>query len=222
MEKTKFQRHPSKALNELYSKKNYQGANPSYAKILFVGRDPNWAADIEISEIFNSVTDYLNDGVCFWKTHNIHHPFLSPHYKGDGKRYHSIFSKLKVESTYSDKISFIELLGFPTTGMAKTYNKIFLKFLISDENRNHLCELDKLLNDQSKIIFIAWGLIEDFKIINNSKKELFQKFANIDKSQLNINDLNEYGNIFIHRHFSDAISNGTLEKMAKKINHFLQ
>ncbi len=221
MEKSKFQRHPSTALNELYSKKNYQGANPSYAKILFVGRDPNWAADIESSEIINSVTDYLNDGVCFWKTHNIHHPFLSPHYKGDGKRYHSIFSKLKVESTYSDKISFIELLGFPTTGMAKSYNTIFQKHLISIENKNHLVELDKLMNDQSKIIFIAWGLIEDFKFIN-SKVGLFQKFANIDKSQLNINDLNEYGNIFIHRHFSDAISNGTLEKMAKKLAYSLQ
>jgi hypothetical protein len=77
------------------------------------------------------------------------------------------------------------------------------------------------MNDQSKIIFIAWGLIEDFKFLNN-KTGLFQKFANIDKSQMNINDLNAYGNIFIHRHFSDAISNGTLEKMAKKIKHILQ
>lgn len=222
MEKSKFQRHPSTALNELYSKKYFQGANPSDAKILFVGRDPNWAADIDSKEMFSSVTEYLNDGIRFWKTHNIHHPFLLPGYKGDGKRYHSIFSKLKLESNFSDKISFIELLGFPTTGMAKSYNTIFQKYLISIENKNHLVDLDKLLNDQSKIIFIAWGLIEDFKIINNNNKELFQKFANIDKSQLNINDLNEYGNIFIHRHFSDAISNITLEKMAKKIKHILQ
>lgn len=221
MEKSKFQRHPSTALNELYSKKNFQGANPSDAKILFVGRDPNWAADIDSKEMFSSVSEYLNDGVSFWKNHNIHHPFLLPGYKGDGKRYHSIFSKLKIDSNFSDKISFIELLGFPTTGMAKTHNKTFLEHLISDENKNHLCELDKLMNDQSKIIFIAWGLIEDFKFIN-SKVGLFQKFANIDKSQMNINDLNEYGNIFIHRHFSDAISNGTLEKMAKKLAYSLQ
>lgn len=73
--------------------------------------------------MFNFVSEYLNDGVQFWKTHNIHHPFLLPNYKGDGKRYHRIFSKLKVESNFSDKISFIELIGFPTTGMAKNNNK---------------------------------------------------------------------------------------------------
>lgn len=40
MGKAIFQKHPSKILNELYSRKKYQGANPIDAKILFVGRDP--------------------------------------------------------------------------------------------------------------------------------------------------------------------------------------
>ena len=221
MEKSIFQKHPSKLLNELYSEKNYQGASPTDAKILFVGRDPNWAADIDSKEMFNLVAEYLNDGVSFWKTHNIHHPFLLPNYKGDGKRYHRVFSKLKVESRFSNKISFIELIGFPTTGMAKTNNRIFLKYLISEKNRNHLIELDNSMNDQSKIIFIAWGLIEDFKFLNN-KTGMFQKFANLDKSHMNLNDLNQFENIFIHRHFSDAISNSTLNKMADKLKHILQ
>ena len=221
MEKSTFQKHPSKLLNELYLKKNFQGANPFDAKILFVGRDPNWAADVDSKEMFSFVSEYLNDGVSFWKTHNIHHPFLLPNYKGDGKRYHRIFSKLDVKSNFSDKISFIELIGFPTTGMAKTNNKVFLEYLISEANRNHLVELNNLMNDQSKIIFIAWGLIEDLKFLNN-KTGLFQKFANLDKSQMNINDLNEYENIFIHRHFSDAISNATLKKIASKLTHSLK
>ena len=97
MEKSIFQKHPSKLLNELYSKKNYQGASPIDTKILFVGRDPNWAADIDSKEMFNLVAEYLNDGVSFWKTHNIHHPFLLPNYKGDGIRYHRVFSKLKTK-----------------------------------------------------------------------------------------------------------------------------
>ncbi|UOK42183.1 MULTISPECIES: hypothetical protein [Flavobacterium] len=221
MEKSIFQKHPSKLLNELYSKKNYQGANPFDAKILFVGRDPNWAADVDSNDMFNFFSEYLNDGISFWKKHNIHHPFLLPNYKGDGKRYHIIFSKLKVESNFSDKISFIELIGFPTTGMAKTNNKIFLEYLISESNKNHLSELNNLINDQSKIIFIAWGLIDDFKFLNN-KTGMFQKFANLDKSQMNISDLNQFENIFIHRHFSDAISNATLDKMAEKLKENLK
>ncbi|HQE34138.1 MAG TPA: hypothetical protein PLO52_09795 [Flavobacterium alvei] len=216
MEKSIFEKHPSKLLNELYSKKNYQGANPADAKILFVGRDPNWAFDVESKEMFNYVSDYLTDGVTFWKTHDIHHPFLLPNYKGDGKRYHKIFSKLNVESSLASKISFVELIGFPTTGMAKTNNKFFLNYLISTENRKHLIELDNLLNDFEKKIFVAWGLLEDFKFLNR-ETGLFQKLANLDKSKMVISDLNQHGNIYIHRHFSDAISNATLEKMKIEI-----
>ena len=217
MENSIFEKHPSKLLNELYSKRNYQGANPFDAQILFVGRDPNWAFDLETKEMFNYVSEYLSDGITFWETYNIHHPFLLPNYKGDRKRYHKIFSKLNVESNFASKISFVELIGFPTTGMAKSNNKIFLEYLISAENRKHLIELDKLLNNSEKIIFVAWGLLEDFKFLNR-ETGLFRKLAEIDKSKMNISELNQNENIYIHRHFSDAISNSTLEKMKKEIN----
>lgn len=216
MEKSIFEKHPSKLLNELYSKKNYQGANPFEAEILFVGRDPNWAFDLETKEMFNYVAEYLTDGVTFWKTYNIHHPFLLQNYKGDGKRYHKIFSKLQIESNWASKISFVELIGFPTTGMAKSNNKIFLEYLMSGENRNHLIELDKLLNFIDKTIFVAWGLLEDFKFLNR-KSGLFRKLAEIDKTRMNISELNQNENIYIHRHFSDAISNKTIEKMKIEI-----
>ncbi len=221
MGKSIFGKHPSKFLNERYSKRNYQGANPVNAKILFVGRDPNWAVDIENKEMFSFISEYLTDGETFWKKYNIHHPFLLPNYKGDGKRYHKIFSKLNVESNVSNKISFVELIGFPTTGMAKTNNKIFLEYLISEQNRNHLIELDNLLNNFEKTIFIAWGLIEDFKFLNR-KTGLFRKFAELDKIEMNKSDLNKFENIYIHRHFSDAISNATLEKMEMKLKLDLQ
>ncbi len=221
MEKSTFEKHPSKLLNDLYLKKNYQGANPIYAKVLFVGSDPNWAINVETQEMFNSVSEYLNDGITFWKENNIHHPFLLPNYKGDGKRYHRIFSKLKIESRFSSNISFVELVGFPTTGMAKTNNKIYREFLLLESNRNNLLELDKLLNHSDKKIFIAWGLMDDFKFLYN-KTGLFKKFAELLKSEMNINDLNQSDNIYIHRHFSDAISNVTLEKMQNELRIFLE
>ncbi|WP_278035477.1 hypothetical protein [Flavobacterium nitratireducens] len=213
MAKSIFQKHQSEELNKLYLKKNYQGANPNDAKILFVGRDPNWASDIETMRLFRYISEYLTDGVSFWNKYKIHHPFLLPNYKGDGKRYHKIFSKLNIESSFSNKISFVELIGFPTTGNAKSNNKLFLEYLTSDANRNHLIELDSFLNDIEKIIFIAWGLIDDLKYLN-SKTGLFKKIVQMNKSKMSISELNKYENIFIHRHFSDAISNSTLDKMS--------
>lgn len=114
-----FNLHPSKLLNELYQIKNFQGANPENAKILFVGRDPNWHFDIENMPVFEKVTEYLTDGISFWRKYGFHHPFLFSHYGGDGRRYHRMFSNLNLDSNLADKISFIELIGFPTTGMAK-------------------------------------------------------------------------------------------------------
>ena len=191
-----FQKHPSISLNDLYKKKRHQGADPAEAKILFVGRDPNWAADVESKEMFKYVSEYLTDGITFWKTHNMHHPFLLPTYKGNGRKYHKFFSKLNLDSGFSNKISFVELIGFPTTGMAKKNNKLFLEYVMSSNNRNHLIELDSAINNPEKIIFIAWGLIEDFKFINK-ETGLFGKFAKLDKSKMDINDLNQFENIFI-------------------------
>ncbi|HRG18733.1 MAG TPA: hypothetical protein PLP39_06555 [Flavobacterium lutivivi] len=214
---SEFQKHPSLQLNEFYSKKSYQGANPVDAKIIFVGRDPNWAINIEEKSMFPLVKEYLEDGVSFWKKYNIHHPFLHPEYKGDGKRYHKMFSKLDLKSIYADKISFVELIGFPTTGMAKKNRNRFINFLLSTDNKKHLISLDEILNSPDKIIFIAWGLINDFRLIN-SQNGMFSKLASLNLDSLNIKDLNQCDNIFIHRHFSDCISNETIEKMSKKIN----
>lgn len=216
-----FQIHPSSLLQELYLEKAHQGANPKEANILFVGRDPNWAIDIEEMAIFNLVKDYLTDGINFWNTHNIHHPFLLPDYKGDGKRYHTIFSKLKLESKFSSQIAFVELIGFPTTGMSKKNNKAFQNFLISELNRKHLIELDNLINNPDKAIFMAWGLIDDFRFIYE-KTGLFHKLSKLNKHGMNINDLNQFENIFIHKHFSDSISNQTIDKISEKLVDFLK
>ena len=216
MENNNFQKHPSQLLINLYKQKNFQGANPTDANILFVGKDPNWSSDIETSPIIDLVKEYLVDGVKFWKKHNIHHPFLHPKYDEEGKKYHNAIARLNFGSNFADKISFVEIIGFPTTGMSSTNPKQFNEYLISPDNKNHLIELDKLLNDSNKLIFLFWGLIEHLKFINK-KTGLFAKLANIDKSKMIRTDLNKIGNIYIHKHFSMGISPETLLKISNEV-----
>ncbi len=213
--------HPSRSLQELYRVKNYQGANPEDAKVLFVGRDPNWHYDIENMPLFEKVTEYLSDGIGFWEKYNIHHPFLLADYKGDGKRYHRMFSNLKIDSDLADKISFVELIGFPTMGMAKRSKGLYESHLFSERNQKHLIHLDKILAANDKEIFIAWGLLEDFSILNKNTG-LFEKLSNIDKSKLDIKNLNQIDNIFIHKHFSDSISSSTLSRISNEVNTYLK
>lgn len=221
MSKSTYGRHPSKRLNDLYASKSYQGANPVDAKVIFVGRDPNWVADIEEREMFEHVVAYLTDGIAFWQKHNIHHPFLLESYKGDGRRHHRAFTKLELDSSVASKISFVDLIGFPTIGKATIERNSFKGHLFSEENIDNLIALDKVLNDESKIIFIVWKLIDDFKLIYE-RTGLFKNLANLDKSQMDITDLNQYENIFVHRDFSNSITNDTIAKMANKLRENLQ
>lgn len=216
-----FQKHPSKMLIIFYNEKSYQGAHPFEANVLFVGRDPNWAINIEELAIFNLVEEYLSDGISFWKKHSIHHPFLDPSYLGEGKKYHKAISRLNLCNSFADKISFIEIIGFPTTGMSSTNYKLFNEYLLSSENRNHLIELDKLFNETGKLIFLSWGLIDYLKFVNK-KTGLFQKFNNVDKNSLIRTDLNKVGNIYFHKHFSMGISTSTLNKMSDEIKQNLK
>lgn len=216
-----FQRHPSSSLNELYSIKNYQGQNPKVADILFVGKDPNWCIDIESSNIFHLVTEYLNDGVNFWYKYNIHHPFLNKDYAGDGKKYHQAVARINIPSHYSNKISFIELIGFSTTGMSSVNYKQFNEYLLSNENKSHLEELDYLLNDSNKTAFLYWGMIEQLKFINKHTG-LFKKLSKIDKTNMIRTDLNKFENLYFHKHFSMGISRETLYKISVVINDKLK
>lgn len=111
-----FNPHPSKELNRLFLEKPYQGAPPASAKFLFIGLDANYARAIENHAIYRPVLSYLNDGVDFWKTVGVHHPFLLPSYSGDGVFYHRSFSRIGFTATNSADVSFLELLHVPTCG----------------------------------------------------------------------------------------------------------
>ena len=100
--------------------------------------------------------------------------------------------------------------------------KLFKSFLLSDENIEHLRSLDSLFNDNSKYLFLAWGVLDDLKYIYQTLKlESYKQFNDLDKSKLEIKKLNKCGNIFIHKHFSDSISNDTLNAMKTEINKIL-
>jgi hypothetical protein len=86
--------HPSFELNRRFRLRPYQGVEPSLATFLFVGLDANYSPDLEASPSFQSVLEYHEDGVAFWRRYGVHHPFLLPEYRGDGRRYHRTFAKI--------------------------------------------------------------------------------------------------------------------------------
>jgi hypothetical protein len=114
-----YSAHPSQSLNSLFREKPYQGANPSEARFLFIGLDANYDAEVEGKPIFSKLQEYHEDGVAFWRNHQVHHPFLLPQYTGDGRFYHRSFSRVGFKAEHAAQISFIELLHVPTVGRSK-------------------------------------------------------------------------------------------------------
>jgi hypothetical protein len=143
-----FQPHPSWALNEQFRRKPYQGVPPDNARFLFVGLDANYAADIEGSPIFQKLLQYHEDGVGFWRYNGVHHPFLLPQYKGDGRRYHRTFAKIGFQPMHADLVSFTELLDCPTVGRSR---------LIPDElNPAHLKALHRaIFRGSARFTFVS-------------------------------------------------------------------
>ena len=139
--------HPNQKLNELFAKRPFQGANPMEAKFVFIGLDANYDKSIETSGIFTELTEYLEDGVNFWSKYGVHHPFLLPSYKGDGKFYHRSFSKIGFTKQHAPLVSFIELLHLPTFGRSKLHPE--------DLNQDHLALLYRIISEgEAKFIFL--------------------------------------------------------------------
>jgi hypothetical protein len=114
-----YQAHPSVRLRELFSEKPYQGVAPVQATFLFVGLDANYHPLIERNPVFSKVLAYHADGVEFWRTHGVHHPFLLPEYSGDGQFYHRSFARIGFSAQQAGLVSFVELLHVPTAGRNK-------------------------------------------------------------------------------------------------------
>ncbi len=125
---------PSPALNTLFAERPSQSAEPLAARLLFIGLDANYAADIEAGPIFPALLDYHRDGAAFWRRHGVHHPFLLPQYRGDGLRYHHDFARIGFTAEHTAQVCLIELLHVPTVGRNALSG--------SDFDRGHLGLID--------------------------------------------------------------------------------
>lgn len=225
-----FGEHPSTILKAAYQ--GYQGCPPEQAKIIFIGKDPNYSPEIEENPIFAELLDYLNKGVQNYVMNPRyplfrHHPFLNPEYgQGDGWRYHSNFRRVFGENklghfsnrqnyvdyvNYAQAVSFVEIIGIPTFGMIKQAEEKakraaeieFSRLLNSDKNKAHLQQLRELVFDSSgKTLFVSKDVYILMQVVF---PELTKDFP---KDSYNIETLykNPHGTcIKSFRHFSAAI-----------------
>jgi hypothetical protein len=144
-------RHPGPALNRLFDLKPFQGAVPEDARFIFLGLDANYDPTIEESAVFPKVLEYFEDGVQFWRKHGVHHPFLLPEYRGDGRFYHKTFSRIGFTPVHASDVCFIELLHVPTYGRSA--------LAPTDLDRAHLRRIgNAILGGASRSIFIPGGV----------------------------------------------------------------
>lgn len=145
-------KHDSKLLQEKFKKKPYQGVSPEKATFLFVGLDANYEDKIEKHPIYNKILEYHENGVKFWQTYKIHHPFLLPSYKGSGKLYHKNFSTIGFKPEHAELVSFVELVNIPTVGRSK--------LSVDDLNADHLRKLnDWIIQGKAKYVFLSSKVI---------------------------------------------------------------
>jgi hypothetical protein len=143
--------HPSSKLTATFAERPFQGALPHEAMFLFVGLDANYDERIEENPIFDQVLEYHRDGVAFWHRHLVHHPFLFPGYRGDGRRYHQSFARIGFQPEHASLVSFVELLHVPTVGRSA--------LVPSDLSSAHLAWLNgAILGGRPKYTFISAGV----------------------------------------------------------------
>lgn len=143
--------HPSRELQARFLQRPFQGAEPSSATFMFVGLDANYDPSIETSTSYSSILEYHEDGVAFWRGHGVHHPFLLPSYRGDGRRYHLNFSRIGFASSHAHLVSFVELLHVPTVGRSN--------LSVGDLDSSHLRALDSFIRaGNAQHIFVSAGV----------------------------------------------------------------
>jgi hypothetical protein len=143
--------HQNIKLQELFSRKPYQGADPATAQFIFFRLEADFDPDIAKKPYFSEIVAYLEDGVEYWKQRGYHHPFCRPGYRGDGALYHKRFAEIGFTPDHADQVSFVELLDVPTS------SRIDLK--VDDLKVAHLDRLRNwVLYGKAAYIFIPPGV----------------------------------------------------------------
>jgi hypothetical protein len=219
----RYQKHTSPELVALFERKPYQGQHPSRAKVIVIGNDANYSPEISSDPFFEHILEYHADGVEFWKTRKVHHPFLLKSYPFDrrkhGVKYHVNFGKLHFTSAETELISFVELLNIPTIGNTGADKELFRTLF----DANHLTWLESILLDgNKKFVLINQTLVRELGYI--SKK--FGCFGWLVESisitkppsmALKINNSLIYNGYS----FSHAISNEYLNRLRTEINGYI-
>jgi hypothetical protein len=151
-----YKLHPSEKLSSIFENKPYQGANPAEAKFLFFDLGANYEESLAEKWYFSEVVEYLSDGVSYWQLKGVHHPFMLPDYKGDGKLYHRRFAQIGFKPVNASEVSFVELVNFPTICRSKLN--------IDDLSEDHLKVLSSwVLEGKAEYIFIPAGVLRRMK-----------------------------------------------------------
>ncbi|MCG8277832.1 hypothetical protein [Stenotrophomonas sp. NLF4-10] len=191
--KAMFKPHPSPALNEHFVRKPYQGTEPEDARFLFIGLDANYASNIEQSPIFPSILRYHDDGPGFWRTTGVHHPFLLPGYRGDGRRYHQTFGRVGFQPRHADLVSFLELLHVPTVGRSV--------LVAEDLRKSHLERIRHgMFAGNAKFVFVSAG-VQRLLVATGMFPEVRQVRRNL--GALRVLHESEDRAVFLHLHFSN-------------------
>lgn len=240
-----FGKRGSDALVKKYCEKKYQGQSPRDAKVVFIGRDANFAANLsESTYIFDILLDYLDDGVKFWENSDdptywehrtnsdlirkVHHPFLLPAYRQlpnkDGYTYHYNFSRLELDSRYAQCISFVEVISVPTKGYHRNDPDDQIR-LLTNGSEQHITDIETdILSGDKKVVFIsdmAIHALGDFDKLSEFYQLIYKKKYESSKG---IPKLHSSGNVSIHKcyHFSDprAKTKEHTDSLVKLINNY--
>lgn len=219
----KYGVHPSLELLNCFRERPYQGQSPEKAKVLILGNDANYDFNISSHQFFKYILEYHRDSVSFWKNYSTHHPFLLPQYpfsrNQGGVPYHAKFKKLGFDTSFSEYISFIELLNLPTTGNTGSNTDEFFNLM----DKNHLLWIDELIFDGN----------EKFVLINQTlaKKinQIMKRFSAPKRLANAVRDMGLFekkvcqnGSVIFNGYsFSAAISDDYLNSLALEIRNFI-
>ena len=216
--------HPSDELVRLFRDRPYQGCSPEKARFVVIGNDANYSPQISNHPFFSKILEYHQDGISFWKKNLVHHPFLHAEYPFDrtrgGFRYHKNFSKLGLDSTFADQVSFVELLEIPTTGNTGENKKLFFELM----SPGHLCWLeDVLFSGQRKFVLINQTLSKNVFEINKRFGELSKLRDALENSKFGDTiSLGGESQLYNGYSFSHTVTNQYLAELSTRVKGFLR
>ena len=221
--KLEYDKHPSEDLVQLFTKKPFQGQDPTKAKILILGNDANYSPQISGDDFFNRILEYHSDGISFWKKYDRHHPFLLPDYPFDkrkhGVRYHLNFNKMKFSSEDAEYFSFVELLHIPTIGNSGDNKKRFFDFL--DEKHLNWLE-DLIFNGEKKFVIVNQTLARLIKTIQKEYGVLSKLYQVLNGKNVPSIVLETDNTILYNGYsFAHSVSNAYLDKLGNEIREFI-